>query len=90
MPVYDYKCSKCNRTIEVFVQRRDVAVAVLCLGKSGCGGTMTQLPAIPNMHLFPEGGIHLKHVCPGGKTFHSKNEMRKYAVENNLELGALL
>jgi hypothetical protein len=40
--------------------------------------------------VFPNGGIHLEHVSSTGKTFHSKGEMKTYAKENNLELGALL
>lgn len=86
MPIFDYRCSKCGHVI------RDVLVPVYkepvdCIR---CACVMYKLPAVPNMHLFPIDGVHLKHVCPGGKTFHSKNEMKQYARENNLDLGALL
>ena len=85
MPIFDYQCPRCNKTEEHFVRKHDDLVQC-----PDCLVSMNRLPAVPNMHLFPEEGIHLKHVCPGGKTFHSKNEMKKYAKENNLELGALL
>lgn len=86
MPIFDYQCDVCGTILkDVFVRSWDDDMRCL-----ECSGTMTKLPAIPNMHLFPEDGIHLKHVCPGGKTFHSRNEMKKYARDNNVELGALL
>ena len=49
-----------------------------------------QFPLTWRPDAFPKFGVHLKHVCPEGKTFHSKSEMKQYARENNLELGALL
>ena len=85
MPIFDYQCPKCLRIENRIVCRYDDLVQC-----AKCLISMTKLPAVPNMHLFPIGGIHLKHVCSGGKTFHSKNEMKKYAKEHNLELGALL
>lgn len=86
MPIFDYLCPMCGREAEYLVRHWD---DTLNCG-NGCEGVMDKLSAVPNMHLFPEGGIHLKHVIAGGKTFHSKNEMKKYAKEHNLELGALL
>lgn len=88
MPIFDYQCSKCGHVkMDYFVRYYDNCIpVVLC----DCGYVMNKMPSVPNMHLFPISGIHLKHVCHGGKTFHSKNEMKKYAKENNLELGALL
>ena len=88
MPIFDYKCSKCGNVVrDVYVVRHDAAIACqLC----DVHVVMDKLPAVPNMHLFPIDGIHLKHVCPGGKIFRSKNEMKQYARDNNVELGALL
>jgi len=85
LPIFDYQCPKCDATEEHFVRKHDDLVQC-----SECFVSMSKMPAVPNMHLFPEGGIHLKHVCAGGKVFHSKNEMKKYAKEHDLELGALL
>ena len=85
MPIFDYQCPRCLRIENHIVCRYDDLVQC-----AKCLISMTKLPAVPNMHLFPEGGIHLKHVCAGGKTFHSKNEMKQYARDNNMDLGALL
>ncbi len=86
MPIFDYKCSQCGHEYkDVFVHHWDSFQ--WCVK---CGSQMTKLYCVPNMHLFPIGGVHLKNVCPGGKTFHSKNEMKKYARKHDLELGALL
>ncbi len=86
MPIFDYQCNVCESIIkDVFVYSwKDV------LDCKNCGGSMTKLCCVPQMHIIPTDGIHLKHVCPGGKTFHSKNEMKRYAKKHDLELGALL
>ncbi len=85
MPIFDYQCPRCNKTEERFVHK--YTDLVQC---STCLISMNKMPSVPNMHLLPIDGIHLKHVCPGGKTFHSKVEMKKYAKKHDLELGALL
>lgn len=28
--------------------------------------------------------LHLDHVCPGGKTFHSRQELRSFMKANNM------
>ncbi len=86
MPIFDYKCEKCGHVKQdVFVRSWNEPVDCV-----RCACVMTKLCCVPQMHLIPIEGIHLKNVCPGGKTFHSKREMQKYAKKNNLELGALL
>ena len=88
MPIFDYRCVRCGAV------RKDVLIRAGACNDIGvwckCGSDMFKMPAVPNMHLFPIGGIHLKHVEPGGKTFYSKNEMKQYAKKQNMELGALL
>ena len=93
MPIFDYECPECGFVKEYIVKYHDAKILCsVCLDHLGRDKKvfMVKLPAVPNMHLFPIDGIHLKHVCSGGKTFHSKNEMKKYARDNNVELGALL
>jgi len=85
MPVFDYQCPRCLTTEERFVHRHDDLVQC-----TKCLISMNKLACVPAIHTMPLEGIHLKHVCPGGKTFHSKNEMKAYAKKHNLELGALL
>ncbi len=86
MPIFDYKCDRCVWVVkDLFVSNWDNLV--IC---RKCGSNMTKLCCVPQMHIIPADGIHLKHVCPGGKTFHSKRDMKQYAKKHDLELGALL
>lgn len=87
MPVYDYDCEACSITVKnEFVTSWDSIVKC-----PKCGDLMNrQFPLQFAIDQFPKDGIHLKHVCPEGKTFYSKSEMKRYAKEHDLELGALL
>lgn len=86
MPVYDFKCDCGHLQQDEFVHRYDDKVAC-----DVCGKSMQRLfPTRVSIHCFPAEGIHLKHVCPGGKTFYSKTEMSAYAKVHDLELSALL
>jgi len=85
MPIFDYRCDACDVTEERFVH--SYKQVVTC----ECGAVKTKLfTGNIFVDVFPNGGLHLKNVCNGGKTFHSRGEMKRYARENNLELGALL
>ncbi len=88
MPIFDYQCPACRKVKkDVLVRYGEYAdIGVWC----ECGADMFKLPCVPNMHLFPTEGIHLANVSAKGETFYSKNEMKKYARENDVELGALL
>lgn len=86
MPIYDYKCPKCDTTVEEFVHNSEEAVTC-----QTCGQPMTrQFPLSFNFHAWPAEGVYLEHVSATGETFHSKGEMKRYAKEHDLELGALL
>ena len=86
MPIFNFRCKNCKKEAkDVFTKSWDAAVAC-----KKCGSVdMEKIPSRFLADVFPNGGIHLEHVSSEGKTFHSKGEMRKYAKENNLELGAL-
>ena len=83
MPIFDYKCLCGIIKKDIFMKSWDAIQ--LC----DCGKVMEKIPSPFLADVFPNGGIHLEHVSSEGKTFYSKNEMKKYAKENNLELGAL-
>ncbi len=87
MPVYDYKCPHCGtRVNDVFVH--SYKKKVRC---KQCKSNMSKLiPTRVHADVFPVNYIHLEHVSPEGKTFKNKGDMRRYAREKNLELGALL
>jgi len=84
--IFDYQCLLCNEVQkDIFVHTTESPVAC-----SKCGGeTLRLFPTRFSAHVFPSEGVHLEHVEPNGKTFYSKKEMRQYAKEHNLELGAL-
>lgn len=86
-PIYDFQCLECNkREIDVFVHSWDDEITC-----KECGSKkMTKLySGFPVPHIFPKDGIFLTNVSAKGKLFHSKKEMRKYAKDHDLELGAL-
>jgi putative FmdB family regulatory protein len=89
MPIYDYKCPACERKEEdVFVHSRNDRVKC-----KQCHANMSRLFPLKTRlfaHVFPQEGIFLEHVSAKGKTFHSTKEMKEYARQNDLELGALL
>ncbi len=86
MPVYDYNCV-CGEVLkDEFVVSWESSVKC-----PKCGDIMRrEFPLRFTPDPFPKFGLHLKHVCPEGKTFHSKSELKRYAKEHNLELAALL
>lgn len=83
MPIYDYQCNCGETKNDEFVQAWDTII--LC----SCGKKMTKKLSRFFADVFPNGGIFLEHVSPTGQLFHSKKEMRQYARDNDLELGAL-
>ena len=86
MPLFDYMCEKCGDNVEnEFVHKHDDSVKC-----EHCNVAMIKIfPSKVNVYSFPADGIYLEHVSPEGKTFHTKQEMKDYAKENKLELGAL-
>lgn len=83
MPIYDYQCECGAEKKDEFVQAWDTII--LC----DCGKQMKKKPSRFFPDVFPADGIFLEHVSPTGQRFHSKKEMRKFAKDNDLELGAL-
>ena len=86
MPIYDYKCPCCHaEKKDEFVTHWEAVIMCECTNQMDRQFPLSFVPDV-----FPSEGLHLKHVCPQGKTFYSKSEMKRYAKEHNLELGALL
>ena len=91
MPIFDYKCPHCEvKRTDEFVH--NYADAVKCVR---CGARMVKLFSGQNIksgemkRTDQLNGVYLEHVSANGETFHSKQEMRKYAKTNNLTLGYL-
>jgi hypothetical protein len=91
MPIFDYKCPECGGIKkDVFVKHW--ATPIYCKGQCYSPDKIVKMEKLPSRFfadVFPSEGIFLEHVSPEGKTFHSKKEMRQYAREHDLELGAL-
>ena len=87
MPAYTYICVGCLFKDEhVFVHNRDEEVNCEI-----CGSIMKrQFPLTFAGKTFPDEGLTLEHVEKNPVHFKSKTEMKAYARDNNLELGALL
>ncbi len=83
MPIYDMICICGLEKKDVFT--RSWSEDIRC----DCGKVMRKRPSRFFPDVFPNGGIFLEHVSPSGETFYSKKEMRQYAKDNDLELGAL-
>ena len=84
MPTYDFKCLICNKRLnDVFQRMSDDSPEC-------CGVSMDTVPGLCSGYVFPAEGITLEHVAAQPVTFHSTDEMRRYAKDKNLELGALL
>lgn len=87
MPLFDFKCPKCETKHEdVFVQKYDETH--LC----SCGTECERL--FPNRFGpanfgWPEGGVTMEHVGPEPVHFATRREAANYAKEHNMELGCL-
>lgn len=84
--LYDYSCKDCKRRWEEFVWNKDEQVDCELCGKPA----ERQFPNDINIHSFPPEGITLEHLPGGPRTFKNRTEMRAYAKEKDVELGALL
>ena len=51
MPLYEYKCSKCNQVFEVLQRYSDAPVKV----HEGCGGKVARLLTAPTFHFKGSG-----------------------------------
>jgi len=84
MPIYDFHCKRCGKKEFDTLQRMSDPKPKCC------GISMEVVPGLCSGYVFPAEGITLTNVEARPKTFHSTKEMRRYAKDKNLELGALL
>lgn len=86
MPLYDYRCQQCSANFEEFVHNKDDVVKC-----DFCKSVATrQFPSTIEVHSFPPEGLTLDNLPGGPVNFKNKTELRAYAKQHNLELGALL
>ena len=87
MPIYDYKCPNCGRKLEnqlVSVEKRDKVIKCI-----QCHENIKRLVSCGIPQIFPNGGIFFEHASAKGETFHSKQEVRKFAKKNDMDFDIL-
>jgi putative FmdB family regulatory protein len=63
MQLYEYRCSKCEKTFEVIQKFADAAITE----HEGCGGSVQRLMSAPSFHL-KGSGWYATDYAKGGKT----------------------
>src|ERR1700757_3388500 len=63
MPLYEYRCSKCDKTIEVIRKFSDPPL----IEHEGCGGTLEQLLSAPAFQLKGTGWYVTDYAKAGAK-----------------------
>ena len=86
MPQYAFVCSCGNEEIDILPFEESEKVRKC----SRCKCVMIKKISFGVVaDIFPAEGIHLEHVCPDGKTFYSKQEMRQFEDKNGMTIGML-
>lgn len=85
MPIYDLICPKCKK------EKHDVFQPYyyeqpFC---EDCSTRMERKPSLMMPDVFPAEGIFFEHVSPEGKRFYSKEEVKRYAKEHDIEFDYL-
>lgn len=89
MPLYEYRCSKCEKNIEVIRKFSDPPLTE----HEGCGGTLEQLLSAPAFQLKGTGWYVTDYAKagakpssdPGGKTGDSKDSDSKASTSKDGE-----
>ena len=73
MPIYEYRCSKCDTVFELIQRFSDAPLTV----HEGCGGAVERLVSAPGLH-FKGTGFYITDYknagAKGGKTDTGKSE----------------
>lgn len=86
MPIYEYRCQVCQAVTEELAARPTGPVARRRCEK--CGGEALPMISMPKPQTWAP--LFLEHVCPGGKTFETKQKLKDYCRDNGLASNALL
>ena len=86
MPIYEYQCQECKAVQEELAPRpTGPRPAVVC---EVCSGRATPIVSRGTPQVWSP--LYLEHVCPGGKTFNTKRELKNYCRDHGLASNALL
>lgn len=86
MPIYDFTCRTCKEEyLNQFVNSyKDT------LPCDKCGASIShEFPDTFGTTGWPENGITMEHAGPEPVHFKSRSDAKRYAKENNVELGCL-
>lgn len=88
MPIYVFKCNRCKKVFEEFFRRiEENPQGPVC---AHCNFITKQIVAQPGRDIFPPEGVTLEHVEATPRHFKSYGEMKRYAKDHDMELGAVL
>jgi len=93
MPLYNYRCRKCHKVVELLKPLREFSKSV---HSQCCPGQLSDLVVTGVVTrgdgFGPNGSdpITLEHIADEPKTFRTQKELRKYCREHGLSSGALL
>ncbi len=88
MPIYEFQCGRCKKIEEKFFKKIEESPEGPVCGS--CNFIMKFVISQPGKDIFPFEGVTLEHVESTPKHFKSYSEMKKYAKEHDMELGAVL
>lgn len=89
MPLYDVKCSRCDRVEEVF-NPTPISASAHKVRCPDCNSLMQRQISIPRRDSWPEDGIVLEHVERDPKHFPTKQSLKEYCKQKGYSSGALL
>jgi len=87
MPVWDYKCPRCQQVVERFLHKGPPPKTVRCK----CGGRARREISRAKPQVWKP--LTLEHINVDGEgplTFNSKGDLRRYCRKHGLASGALL
>jgi len=70
MPLYEYRCSKCEKTFEVIQKFADAPL----IEHEACGGTVQRLMSAPSFHLKGSGWYATDYAKDGKPGSESSSE----------------
>ena len=89
MPIYNFKCKVCKKVLEdeLTVSWEQIPTC--------CNQPMIRLFPVPTIDnkrrvggtIFPIGGVTIQHVEANPVHFNSRQELKNYEKEHNVEIG---
>jgi putative FmdB family regulatory protein len=70
MPLYEYRCSKCDKTFEVIQKFSDAPIGE----HEGCGGKVERLMSAPSFHLKGSGWYATDYAKTGAAKTDSSSD----------------